>query len=94
MSRKQPLYFVNPRKEVISVFKGVMNDDFKYFNTKEELETELENYTVDGTELQNLLDSGQEYLTSEISNINGKNMELNVVIHGENQRTLSHRNTC
>lgn len=36
--RKQPLYFTNVRKDVIYVFTGVMQDDFKYFNSKEDLD--------------------------------------------------------
>ena len=40
--RKQPLFFFNTRKEVVSVFQGVMSGDFKYFNTKEDLEKQLE----------------------------------------------------
>lgn len=40
--RKQPLYFLNARKEVVSIFQGVMQGDFKYFKTNEDLEGQLE----------------------------------------------------
>lgn len=43
--RKQPLYFLNARKEVLSIFQGVMQGDFKYFKTNEELESQLEGET-------------------------------------------------
>lgn len=36
--RKQPLYFLKPREEVISVFKGAALEDFRYINSTEELE--------------------------------------------------------
>ncbi|XP_076275104.1 sodium-independent sulfate anion transporter-like isoform X1 [Rhynchophorus ferrugineus] len=41
-SRKQPLYFLNARMEVVSVFRGVMSDDFVNFNCKTKLEQTIE----------------------------------------------------
>ena len=40
--RKQPLYFLNTRDEVVTVFRGVFDNDFKYFNSREEMEAILE----------------------------------------------------
>ncbi|XP_019869621.2 sodium-independent sulfate anion transporter-like [Aethina tumida] len=40
--RKQPLYFLNTRAEVISVFQGVLTEDFKHFGRPEELEQFIE----------------------------------------------------
>lgn len=42
MMRKQPLYFLNTRKEVVAIFEGVIQQDFKYFNSKEEIERYIE----------------------------------------------------
>ncbi|KAL1497197.1 hypothetical protein ABEB36_008194 [Hypothenemus hampei] len=41
-SRKQPLYFLNARLEVVSVFQGVLSDDFVNFNCKTKLESTIE----------------------------------------------------
>lgn len=41
VQRKQPLYFINTRDEVVSVFKGAVVEDFTYFHNMEELEQEL-----------------------------------------------------
>lgn len=38
VSRKQPLYFVNPREEVITVFKGAVRDDFQYFASESDMD--------------------------------------------------------
>ncbi|KAJ3624258.1 hypothetical protein MTP99_017898 [Tenebrio molitor] len=40
--RRQSLYFLNTREEVVSVFRGVFDTDFKYFSSKEEVESVLE----------------------------------------------------
>ncbi|CAH0563579.1 unnamed protein product [Brassicogethes aeneus] len=44
--RKQPLYFLNTRQEVLAVFQGVLTEDFKlkHFGSKEELETFIEEH--------------------------------------------------
>lgn len=41
VERKQPLYFINTREEVLSVFKGAVMEDFTHFGNMEELEQEL-----------------------------------------------------
>lgn len=38
----QGLYFLHTKEEVVSVFRGVFDEDFKYFNSKEDLELILE----------------------------------------------------
>lgn len=38
LSRKQPLYFLNPREDVITVFKGAVSEDFQYFTSDEEMD--------------------------------------------------------
>ncbi|XP_008197201.2 sodium-independent sulfate anion transporter [Tribolium castaneum] len=40
--RRQPLYFLHTRQEVVSLFRGVFDNEFKYFTTREELESVLE----------------------------------------------------
>lgn len=54
-SRKQPLYFLNARLEVVSVFQGVMSDDFVYFNCKKKLEDTIEEGAIISSEEQKLL---------------------------------------
>lgn len=41
VQRKQPLYFINTKDEVLSVFKGAAVEDIIYFRSIEELEQEL-----------------------------------------------------
>jgi len=36
-SRKQGLYFFNPRSDVVTVLKGACGDEFQYVSTQEEL---------------------------------------------------------
>lgn len=36
-SRKQGLYFYNPRSDVVTVLKGACGDEFQYVSTQEEL---------------------------------------------------------
>lgn len=36
-SRKQALYFYNPRSDVVTVLKGACGDEFQYVSTQEEL---------------------------------------------------------
>lgn len=36
-SRKQGLYFYNPRSDVVTVLKGACDDEFQYVSTQEEL---------------------------------------------------------
>ncbi|KAF5285567.1 hypothetical protein FQR65_LT13201 [Abscondita terminalis] len=38
VSRKQPLYFLNPCEDVISVLQGAVSDDFQYFAAMKDLE--------------------------------------------------------
>nr|XP_023026251.1 sodium-independent sulfate anion transporter-like [Leptinotarsa decemlineata] len=54
--RKQPLFFLNVRKEVVSIFQEIIREDFKYFNSKEELEKIIEDLCSVDCELENLLD--------------------------------------
>lgn len=44
--RKQPLYFFNTREDVVTVFQGVLDEDFKYFKTMEELELSLKGWVT------------------------------------------------
>lgn len=41
VQRKQPLYFINTRDEVLAIFKGAVMEDFTHFRNMEELEREL-----------------------------------------------------
>ncbi|XP_074038318.1 sodium-independent sulfate anion transporter [Leptinotarsa decemlineata] len=54
--RKQPLFFLNVRKEVVSIFQEIIREDFKYFNSKEELEKIIKDLCSVDCELENLLD--------------------------------------
>lgn len=36
-SRKQGLYFYNPKSDVVTVLKGACGDEFQYVSTQEEL---------------------------------------------------------
>lgn len=73
--RKQPLYFLNPRLEVVSVFKGVLSDNFVYFNCKNKLENTIEaEYCSRPEEEENLLEhdnTGKMVELKEISCTNG-----------------------
>lgn len=42
-SRKQGLYFYNPRTDVVAVLKGACGEDFQYVSTREELSYLLQN---------------------------------------------------
>ncbi|GLV44591.1 uncharacterized protein CBL_13477 [Carabus blaptoides fortunei] len=42
--RKQPLYFYNPRADVVAVFKGAALDDFQHITSEEELDMILQDY--------------------------------------------------
>lgn len=44
--RKQPLYFFNTREDVVTVFQGVLDEDFKYFKTMEALELSLKGWVT------------------------------------------------
>ncbi|KAJ8915023.1 hypothetical protein NQ315_015998 [Exocentrus adspersus] len=78
--RKQPLYFVNARKEVVSVFEGVMQGDFKYFKSNDELEQQLEEHAIDRVEEQDsLLSFEKEYFPKS----NDQCVELKEVTYGE-----------
>ncbi|KAJ8959235.1 hypothetical protein NQ318_022498 [Aromia moschata] len=91
MMRKQPLYFLNPREEVISVFQGVMMDDFKYFNSREELELQIEENAAEANERQSLLEASEETpQTNDIALREGT--ELDEIILGNKPMTLNHRN--
>lgn len=76
-TRKQPLYFLNARLEVVSVFQGVMSDDFVYFNCKTKLEQTIEEGYTPPEEEEHLLtfefDKGlsKDAELNEISCING-----------------------
>ncbi|XP_018330805.1 sodium-independent sulfate anion transporter isoform X2 [Agrilus planipennis] len=41
MLRNQPLYFINPKEEVIAVFKGAVMEDFQYFKSVDDLQQHL-----------------------------------------------------
>ncbi|XP_044758384.1 sodium-independent sulfate anion transporter-like isoform X2 [Coccinella septempunctata] len=88
--RKQPLYFFNTREDVVTVFQGVLEEDFKYFKTMEELEHCLKENTLEehSTEEGKLLyDSETEYCR----NIWRKSsVELKEICNGEGH-SLSHR---
>ncbi|CAH1996912.1 unnamed protein product [Acanthoscelides obtectus] len=76
--RQQPLYFSNTRSEVVSVFEGVMQQDFKYFSTKEELEKYIEDNPLEIDETENLLSYTEGYLDTP-SNCHRRNVELKEV---------------
>ncbi|XP_060521275.1 sodium-independent sulfate anion transporter-like isoform X2 [Cylas formicarius] len=57
MIRKQPLYFINTRKEVASMFEGVIREDFKYFNSVNELEKCIDDEKYLNEEEQTLITS-------------------------------------
>ncbi|CAG9767312.1 unnamed protein product [Ceutorhynchus assimilis] len=54
-TRRQPLYFLNARLEVVAVFQGVMSEDFVYFNCKTKLEHMIEEGAIIPEEQENLL---------------------------------------
>ncbi|XP_050298002.1 sodium-independent sulfate anion transporter [Anthonomus grandis grandis] len=70
--RKQPLYFLNARLEVVSVFQGVMSDDFVYFNCK----TKLENTIEEGYPLS---EEEEQLLKSDNDNSVSRTVELKEV---------------
>ncbi|KAG5888759.1 hypothetical protein JTB14_021504 [Gonioctena quinquepunctata] len=76
MMRKQPLYFLNARKEVVSIFQEIIREDFKYFNSKEELEKIVEDFSSDHIELECLL-------LQNDGDLHKRNFELKEVQHGE-----------
>ncbi|ERL91290.1 hypothetical protein D910_08623 [Dendroctonus ponderosae] len=41
-ARKQPLYFVNARLDVVTVFQGVISEDFVHFSSKTNMEQAIE----------------------------------------------------
>ena len=55
LSRKQSLYFLNPHEDVITVLQGAVADDFRYFNSSEELEDSLKRLKEDSNERTHLL---------------------------------------
>ncbi|XP_018570602.1 sodium-independent sulfate anion transporter [Anoplophora glabripennis] len=86
--RKQPLYFLNARKEVVSIFEGVMQGDFKYFKTNEELERQLDEHINDPVEERdNLLSFTKEYFPQS----GEKNVELKEVTYGEGSSTINRK---
>nr|CAI5829136.1 unnamed protein product [Callosobruchus analis] len=76
--RQQPLYFCNTRSEVVSVFEGVMQQDFKYFSTKEELEKYIEDNPLEMDETENLISYTEGYLDTP-SSCHRRNVELKEV---------------
>ncbi|XP_045476525.1 sodium-independent sulfate anion transporter-like [Harmonia axyridis] len=88
--RKQPLYFFNTREDVVTVFQGVLEEDFKYFKTMEQLEHSLKENSVDdhiNEEGKLLYDSETEYCR----NIWRKSsVELKEICNGEGHN-LNHR---
>nr|CAH7721953.1 unnamed protein product [Callosobruchus chinensis] len=76
--RQQPLYFSNTRPEVVSVFEGVMQQDFKYFSTKEDLEKYIEDNPLEMDETENLISYTEGYLDTP-SSCHRRNVELKEV---------------
>ncbi|KAK9881221.1 hypothetical protein WA026_015337 [Henosepilachna vigintioctopunctata] len=88
--RKQPLYFFNTRKEVVTVFQGVLEEDFKYFTTSEELDTTLkENQFDDRSNEQGklLYDMESEYCSNKWRR---SAVELQEICNGDGNN-LNHR---
>uniref|UniRef100_A0A1Y1MPJ6 SLC26A/SulP transporter domain-containing protein n=1 Tax=Photinus pyralis TaxID=7054 RepID=A0A1Y1MPJ6_PHOPY len=54
-SRKQSLYFLNLHDDVIGVLKGAAVDDFRHFNSTEELENSLKSHRFENNETSHLL---------------------------------------
>ncbi|CAH1180338.1 unnamed protein product [Phaedon cochleariae] len=77
MMRKQPLYFINTRKEVLHVFNGVMREDFKHFDSKEQVEQTIEDLTSDHGEQDCLL-------SHDCGDLHRRNLELKEISHNEN----------
>ncbi|KAF2888473.1 hypothetical protein ILUMI_17701 [Ignelater luminosus] len=91
VSRKQPLYFLNPREEVITVFKGAVPDDFQYFASESDMDEclKIHKENQDLTEGSKLLQN-----IEEIGPIRYSMTELREIKCGENGTTsLNHRKT-
>ncbi|KAL3272434.1 hypothetical protein HHI36_013915 [Cryptolaemus montrouzieri] len=88
--RKQPLYFFNTREDVVSVFQGVLDEDFKYFKTIEQLEIALKDNEFDDSNNETgklLYDSEAEYCTNMWRK---SSAELREICNGEGNN-LNHR---
>lgn len=90
--RKQPLYFLNTREDVVTVFQGVLEGDFKYFKTKEQLELTLQESTFDEPVMEEkelLYNSDVDYFPCT-NKWQKKSLELNEICNGEGSN-LNHR---
>ncbi|XP_066250801.1 sodium-independent sulfate anion transporter-like [Euwallacea similis] len=80
-TRKQPLYFLNPRLEVVSVFRGVLSENFVFFNCKNKLENTIEEESLNMTD--------EEEMLLHHDNNASKSIELKEI--SVNGTSLSHR---
>lgn len=89
MVRKQPLYFLNTRDEVVSVFRGVIDSDFKYFKDQEELESLLEENSkqrvLENEDSHLLIDNGNQ---EEIYGWKNSVVELREISCGDKEQSI------
>ncbi|KYN18806.1 Sodium-independent sulfate anion transporter [Trachymyrmex cornetzi] len=74
-SRKQGLYFYNPRSDVVTVLKGACGDEFQYVSTQEELSYLLS--TVQDKSSQQLLEQTHDKLHASLTLNNSEMIHRN-----------------